>query len=300
MANLQAIRKRISSVKNTQQITKAMKMVAAAKLKKAQDMLTGALPYLNKFEQVVQEIRQGCAPEDHPFLKAKPVKKLCLIVCASDRGLCGSFNSNMMKYLDSYIRQQNSKGVEEIILYPVGNKINDYVKKQQQEILDSLVQVDFRESFKLAEGVLGRVVPRFIEGQFDAARIIYYHYISTGKQQIQEEDFLPIQPSGAEEGKEDSAETAEEMELQVDAVFEPGKVALLPQILKMYIHNKLYRVLMESATSEFIARMNAMELATKNAGEMIDHLTLVFNKARQAAITKELLEIITGAEARKG
>ncbi len=293
-ADLKSIRKRIGSVKNTQKITKAMKMVAAARLRKAQQNITELRPYALKTLEVLSSVALRSADElVHPLLARRTEKKVLLVVLTSDRGLAGGFNSNVTKHGLKMWKDYEAQGVE-VSFAVIGRKGRDFFRRRNAKI-----EFDFTGVFeKLTNGVegtkkageIGRaVVAEYKQDGFDAVYLVYNQFKSAIAQNVVAEALVPIIPST------EAAET-----LQVDFIYEPNKAALLDRLLPMYIETEVLRALLESVASEHGSRMTAMDNATKNAGQMIGKLTLVYNRARQAAITKELMEIIGGAEALKG
>lgn len=293
-ADLKSIRKRIGSVKNTQKITKAMKMVAAARLRKAQQNITELRPYALKTLEVLSSVALRSADElVHPLLARRTEKKVLLVVLTSDRGLAGGFNSNVTKHGLKMWKDYEAQGVE-VSFAVIGRKGRDFFRRRNAKI-----EFDFTGVFeKLTNGVegtkkageIGRaVVAEYKQDGFDAVYLVYNQFKSAIAQNVVAEALVPIIPST------EAAET-----LQVDFIYEPNKAALLDRLLPMYIETEVLRALLESVASEHGSRMTAMDNATKNAGQMIGKLALVYNRARQAAITKELMEIIGGAEALKG
>jgi F-type H+-transporting ATPase subunit gamma len=338
MANLKAIRKRIKSVKSTQKITRAMKMVAAARLGKAQVAITELRPYAVKTMEVLSSVAARAGDEDtHPLLAHREPKKVLLVVLTSDRGLAGAFNASVNK--TAYRRwKELEAGGAEVSFAVIGRKGRDFLRRRGAKIRRDFTGVFENLSVEKA-GEIGRyIVGEYTRGglrrleqeererqgyqdrepvgvdaapanehaidehadsfvqhdaletpELDAAYIVYNEFKSAITQKVVVEQLLPIVP-----------ETVEDEAAVVDFIYEPNKRALLDRLIPMYVEIELYRALLESVASEHGARMTAMDSATKNASEMIDRLTLVYNRARQAAITKELMEIIGGAEALKG
>ncbi|NOZ86372.1 MAG: ATP synthase F1 subunit gamma [Deltaproteobacteria bacterium] len=287
MATLRAIRKRISSVKGTEQITKAMKMVSAAKLRRAQAAIENARPYAKKIHDVVSDLAQGVEPSIHPLLRTREPKRIGVLVITSDRGLCGGFNTNLNKKAENFIKE-NKERYEEIILYTVGKKVYRFLSKQGYNVDPSFTEILGSLSYQDAKNITKVVIEGYIGNSLDAFFMIYHEFKSALVQRIVVEDLLPIRP-----------EEKTIAEGESDYIFEPGKRELLSELLPKYIETEIWRALLESSASEHGARMTAMENATKNANEMIDNLTLKMNRARQESITKELLDIVGGAEALK-
>lgn len=286
MANLKAIRNRIASVKGTQKITRAMKMVAAAKLRRAQENILALRPYADDTMKVLADVAAMTESEDHPLLARRDPKKVMLLVLTSDRGLCGGFNTNINKATEAYLREEKGKH-DEISLAIVGRKGLDYFRRRDVVIHHELRGIFEALSWDKAAEVARLIIREYTEAELDAVYLVYNEFKSVISQKVVVEPLLPIVPAQAEEGR-------------VEFIYEPSKEALLDRLLPMYVETEVYRALLESVASEYGARMTAMDNATKNAAEMIDKLTLQYNKARQAAITSEMLEIVSGAEALKG
>ena len=291
MANLKSIRKRIVSVKNTQKITKAMKMVAAARLRRAQQAITELRPYAVKTHEVLSSVASRAGDEEiHPLLARRDVKKVLLVVLSSDRGLAGAFNANINKTGLRMWKELEAEG-KEVSFAVIGRKGRDFFRRR-----DAKIEFDFTNVFEALNvakaGEIGRaIVAEYKTDGFDQVLMIYNEFKSAISQNVVVESLVPIAVS---EGVATGEGTS------VDFIYEPNKRALLDQLLPMYVEIEIFRALLESVASEHGARMTAMDNATKNASEMIGRLTLVYNRARQAAITTELMEIIGGAEALKG
>jgi F-type H+-transporting ATPase subunit gamma len=290
MANLRVIRKRIGSVKSTQQITKAMKMVSAAKLKRAQDAITAARPYARKMREVVEAVASRAEEGGHPLLTAREGTKLALLVVTSDRGLCGGFNSNLLRAANRFLAE-NRERHEEIVLFAVGRKARDFFRRRRVEMRKEYVNLLGSLSYGDAGRLSKDLVEGFLAGDFDEVRLVFNEFRSAISQAVRFEKLFPI----AIERKDPEGTGTE-----IDYLYEPSREAILAALLPKYVETQIYRVLLESVAGEYGARMTAMDSATNNAVDMIARLTLQMNRARQAAITKELMEIIGGAEALKG
>jgi F-type H+-transporting ATPase subunit gamma len=290
MANLRAIRKRVGSVKSTQQITKAMKMVSAAKLKRAQDAIVAARPYARKMREVVQAVARRAGQDAHPLLSSRETKKLGLLVITSDRGLCGGFNSNLLRAVNRFLRE-NPGRYEEVALFVVGRKARDFFRRRQVEVRKEYVNVLGSLSYVHAEQLSKDLVGGFIAGDFDEVQIVFNEFRSAISQSVRRDSLFPIAFEPAE---------GEAAEAGIDYLYEPSRKEILAALLPKYVETQIFRVLLESVAGEHGARMTAMDSATNNAVDMIARLTLQMNRARQASITKELMEIIGGAEALKG
>jgi F-type H+-transporting ATPase subunit gamma len=286
MATLRNIKRRIASVRSTQQITKAMKMVAAAKLRKAQNQLLSARPYARELEAVLGHIAGRMKRGKHPLLEVRKVKKVCYVVVTSDRGLCGSFNANISRRALQEVKQSTA---EETAVVTIGRRGHDFLQRRDVKILAHHVDVFNKLDFGQAQRIAGGLAKWFTNKKFDQINIIYNEFKSAAQQQIVVEQLLPIVPLRPEDNK-----------YPVGFIFEPNPERILGEICPLNLNVQVWRILLESSASEHGARMTAMETASENAGDMIKELVLYYNKARQAAITKELTEIIGGADALQG
>ena len=283
------IRRRIRSVKNTQQITKAMKMVAAAKLRRAQERIVAARPYAAGLREVLESVVVRIAPDKHPLLAERDDEKnVVVVVVTGDKGLAGAFNANVLKATMNLLRENNWENVE---LLPIGRKANDFFKRRTIPIRKREgAQVLQALAPETAKEIADSLVTGYLNGELDAVYVVFNEYRSIISQIVRVEKLLPFPRP-----EQDEALPANEVEY----LFEPGPEQILSELLPKHIEFQLYRVLLESAAAEQGARMSAMEAATKNASEMIDALTLNYNRIRQAAITKEIIEIVSGAAAQK-
>jgi F-type H+-transporting ATPase subunit gamma len=286
MPSLKAIRNRIQSVKNTQKITKAMKLVAAARLRRAQEALVSARPYAQSLEGVVAELAARAGDESHALLAERPVQRILLVPITSDRGLAGGFNAQINRAAERFLAER--KGGPPIDVVILGRRGRDYLKRRKISYLQDLAGPSGPTVLDQARSLSAQLVETFLGGKVDAVYIIYNEFKSAISQTARVEQLLPIKPKKLEGAS------------LVDYAYEPSKKAVLDRILPLHVQIQILRALLESVASEFGARMSAMDNATRNASEMIGSLTLQYNRARQAAITKELLEIIGGAEALKG
>lgn len=286
MATLKAIRRRIGSIRNTQQITKAMKMVSAAKLRRAQEAVLQARPYAEKMATLLENLSARVSAEAHPLLMGREEKRVHLLLLTSDRGLCGGYNANLIRAAEGFIR---SHGPEIVIhLSLVGRKGADYFRRRKAEITDRYLNVWTSPPEELAAELAEKMIGRFLREESDGAYILYSHFRSALSQVPTLEKLIPV--AAEEEGTEGQP---------TDYLFEPGVEALLSSLLPKVVEMGIYRALLEASASEHGARMTAMDSATTNAAEMIGSLTLQMNRARQASITKELLEVVSTAEALK-
>jgi F-type H+-transporting ATPase subunit gamma len=289
MANLKSIKKRIVSVKNTRQITKAMKMVSAAKLRRAQENVVAARPYAKKLSEVLQRLAQSQEGEGHPLLEKRTADKALVILVTSDRGLCGGFNANISKAAERFIKERKDDYTE-ISLLTIGRKGYEFLKNRQtirKNYTGVLSSLNYQTAAMLAQ----EVIAGYLASDYDQVFLLYNAFRSVMSQDITLQQLLPISPP---EAAGEAAEIAQEY------IYEPSKGELLGELLPKYIEVTMFKAMLESIASEHGARMTAMDSASKNATEMIGKLTLVYNRARQAAITTELMEIISGAESIKG
>ncbi|MBI3752499.1 MAG: ATP synthase F1 subunit gamma [Deltaproteobacteria bacterium] len=284
MPNLKDIKRRIKSVKSTQQITKAMKMVAAAKLKRAQDDITAARPYAEKMLDIMNSLASRVRPDAHPLLSKRGGNKIEMLVVTSDRGLCGGFNSNIFRAAEGFIRKN---GDAEISVNIIGRKAKDYFKRRDMNIRQERTAGSGRPKYATAAEIAQEIVDSYIKETFDETYLVYSEFISALSQKPVVQKLLPVEPAKVEE-------------ISGEYIYEPSQEAILADLLPKYVEVQVFRALLESQASEHGARMAAMDSATKNAKEMISSLTLTYNRFRQAAITKELMEIVSGAEALKG
>src|SRR5690242_5082742 len=288
MPSLKAIRKRIASVKNTRKITRAMKLVAAAKLRRAQDSIIAARPYSQAIASVVSELSGVAGKEAHELFEERELKKAEIIAISADRGLAGAFNTNVIKAVERYAANELSSATE-VTLRIIGKKANQHFSRRNARIASYDPLPVGANALTVAREAANRAIADFLDGKVDRVYLVYNEFINAGTQRVQVVQVLPVVP--------DKNSTAQE---QSDYIYEPSKEALLTRLVPLYVQIQIYRAVLESIAAFFGAQMMAMESATKNAGEMINRYTLQYNRARQAAITKELLEIIGGAEALKG
>jgi F-type H+-transporting ATPase subunit gamma len=295
MPNLLDIRRRIKSVKNTQQITKAMKMVSAAKLKRAQDRVVTARPFANKMMEVLGELA-GRTDESfhHSLLDARGDERYLVVLITADKGLCGAFNTNLIKAAQSFVREHSDKQIE---ILAVGRKGRDFFRRRGATLAGEYVgltgkgRVDFGEAIEVARDV----IKRFNEDeQIDKAFIIYNEFRSVIQQRVVVEQLLPV--SRTRSSTEDAASAGQPVTL-VDYIYEQPPAEIFSQLLPRLVETQVFRAMLESVASEQGARMTAMDSASKNASELIDSLTLNMNRVRQAAITNEIIEVVSGAAA---
>ena len=294
MPSLQSLRRKIAAFKNTQKITKAMKMVAAAKLKRSQDRILAARPYAHKMRGVLSNLSQRVNRSAHPLLQKREGKKIEVLVITSDRGLCGGFNGNIARKSVEFVRQCEARGLQ-VNLSIVGRKGRDYFRRRTWPIRQEWTGVFDKLSFEHAIDIGGDLTDNFVKGTFDELYVVYNEFKSAIQQRVIVEKLFPID-AAAEFGAEP---TVGESSLGGSYLYEPDEAELLNVLVPKHFQVQAFRILLESAAAEHGARMAAMDGATRNAGQLIKKVTLYYNKTRQAAITKELMDIVGGAEALK-
>jgi F-type H+-transporting ATPase subunit gamma len=284
MPSLIDLRRRIRSVRNTQQVTKAMKMVSAAKLRRAQDRVLAARPYAGMFSQVLAQVAGAVASDErlaaHPLLARRDENRILLVLLTADRGLAGAFNTNLIRASQHFLEQHSGAEVE---LITVGRKGRDFHRKRQAAIAFDLVGVTQKVQYSDAVKIAQQVIERFQAGRTDAVHLLYNEFKTVLSQKLTVARILPV--------------TLPEEAARVDYIYEQPPEVLLGSLLPRYVEMAIYQALLESSAAEHAARMTAMDAATSNAGEMIDKLTLYMNRVRQASITKELIEVVSGAGA---
>ncbi len=285
MASLRDIRKRIASVKNTQKITNAMKMVAAAKLRRAEEAIKAARPFADKMREVLMSLAARTKAGVHPMLETKPVTKALLILVTADRGLCGGFNSSLQRRSEAFIKEMKAKNIQ-VDMITVGRKGNDYFRRRQVHIVQSFSNVMNKVDFELAGNIVDAVTEKFVAGDYQEVYVLFNSFRSAVTQIGTLRKLLPVAP--------------EEDKRRREYLYEPSEEELLQALLPRYVQVQVFTGLLDSVASEHGARMTAMEAATSNADEMIHKLTLKANRMRQESITTELMEIVSGAEALKG
>ncbi|MBZ4332211.1 ATP synthase F1 subunit gamma [Corallococcus sp. AS-1-12] len=297
MASLRDIRKRIRSVKNTRQITKAMKMVSAAKLRKAQDAILAARPYAQTLEQIISELAVRSADQElaHPLLATRPIRRVELLLLTSDRGLAGGFNSNVIRRANRYLYENSNLQVR---VSTVGRKGNDFFRNRGQSIRKDFAGLYATLNYRSAANVAEELAAAFLNDEVDAVYVVYNEFVSAITQNVVVSQLLPLQPATTKAATP-APEAVTSAPALVDFKYEPSRQAVLDRLVPQAVNIKLYRALLESVASEQGARMSAMENATNNATDMISSYTLLYNRTRQAVITKELMEIVSGAEALK-
>ncbi len=284
MATLRDIRRRIRSVESTQKITRAMKLVAAAKLRRAQERILSARPYAMKMAELLSSLVSRAEGEAHPLLVRRPAARKRLVIITADKGLCGAFNSNILRGSLAFLREQ---GETNLTLVVVGKKARDFYRRRPWEVKSEMLGFFDRLAYSHAQELAGGLMQEYLGGEVDEVHLMYNEFRSVTVQRVKREQLLPIEPAAAEERAAGGG----------DYIYEPSPEAILAALLPRHVTTQVYRALMESVAGEYGARMTAMEAATQNAKEMIGVLTIQYNKARQERITKELLDIVGGAEA---
>lgn len=293
MASLKEVKNRISSVKSTRQITSAMKMVASAKLHKAQGRIENMLPYQRKLNEILTNFLSTDATIESPYTDERPVGRVAIVAFSSNSSLCGAFNSNVAKMLERTLEEYQSLGRENIQIYPVGKKVEEAVKKLGFVPQGSYQEMADKPSYMQAYELAGTLMKEFLEGRVDKVELIYHHFKSTGSQILTRDEYLPINLDKVAEEATES--TAGKSSFNNDYIVEPSAARLITELLPKVLSQKIYTVLLDSNTSEHAARMLAMQAATDNANELIQDLTKQYNRSRQQAITNELLDIIGGS-----
>lgn len=291
MSGLRDIKKRIKTVKNTQKITGAMKLVAASKLRKAQEAITAQRPYAVELGQMLRrvasrtETAEGLAP--HPLLEVHEPKRVLLVVVTSDRGLCGAFNANIIREAERFVAEEKSN-FEAIELATIGRKGGDYFKRHMADSVQDHPGIFEDLNFRHARDIAEKIAERYVESELDAVYVLFNQFNSAISQSVQVERLLPVVQDELPEGPD------------VEYEYEPTKESVLEQLVPRYVASVLWRALLDSSAAEHGARMTAMDNASRNAKEIVEKLTLQYNRARQSAITMELMDIVGGAEALNG
>jgi len=286
MANLKELRNRIASISSTMQITSAMKMVSAAKLKRAQDASQQMRPYAEKLQEILENLSSTLDTSENAFSAEREVERVLLVPIAANRGLCGGFNANIIKATKSRIKELEGS---EVKIFAVGKKANDGFKRSELEIVENNIEIwndlTFENSSEMAQGIM----EGYLNGDYDRVEIIYNHFKNAAVQEVLTEQFLPV-ASTETQGDQAAGEY----------IFEPGKLEILDELIPKSLKTQIFKALLDSIASEHGARMTAMHKATDNANDLRGGLKLEYNKARQASITNEILEIVGGAEALNG
>jgi F-type H+-transporting ATPase subunit gamma len=291
MATLLDFRRRIRSVKNSQQITRAMKFVAAARLRRAQEAALAARPYARELSRLLRSIMARIQEPQHPLLEHRPEQNVLAIVLSGERGLAGAFNANILRKANEFFRAHRGK---KMVTIPVGKKGRDALKKAGFTFAGEYINVLARVEFKIAREIANLAAELYAKREVDAVYIIFSEFKSVLTPNLTLEKLLPIEAIGEDQDRQDQAKPGQQT-AQIDYIYEQAAEQLLGKLLPRYVETQVLRAMLESSASEYAARMTAMEAATQNAGEVIEALTLHMNKVRQAAITKEIIEIVSGA-----
>lgn len=288
MANLKEVKTRIGSVISTQQITKAMKMVAAAKLRKAQESIMQMRPYAQKLGEVIENVSGGLEDGQNSYVTSREEHKILIVAISSDRGLCGPFNANVFKTVAQLIhtKYETQFDAGDLQILPIGKKALDFFKKRKYNVIDDFANIFSRLSFQSAREAAEFVMKAYHEERIDKVEIVYNEFKNIGTQVMQSEQLLPLQNADNDE-----------QNLNNDYIFQPNQNVLIEELIPKAIKAQFYKAILESNASEHGARMTAMDKATENADEILKDLRLTYNQTRQAAITTEILEIVAGAEA---
>jgi F-type H+-transporting ATPase subunit gamma len=283
MAALLDLRRRIRSVKSTQQITRAMKMVAAARLRRAQDRIFNARPYANQMMTLLSSAAARTTDRRHPLLAERPIERQLLVLVTADRGLCGAFNTNLIRAAQNYMEEHRDRDISILL---VGRKGRDYFVKRPVKVMGEYINIFGRLEFSHAQPIAQGIIELYTEEKVDSVDFIYNEFKSIMTQRVKVERYLPIKPIVPAQG-----------EALIDYIYEQPAQEIFGALLPRYVEIEVYRALLESQAAELAARMTAMDAATNNAAEMIDSLTLYMNRIRQAAITREIIEVVSGAAA---
>ncbi len=299
MATLREIRGRIAGVKSTEKITKAMKMVAAAKLRRAQAAVLAARPYSRKLSELMKHLAGGVELDEHPLVVERPLKGVAIVVVAADRGFCGAFNSNIMKATLKHIEENyaNLYNLSRVSIFAVGKKANDYFTKRNYRIVGNYSGIFQDLQFATARKLASEVVKGFMDGTYDRVDVVYNEFKSVIQQNLIVDRLLPIPKESLKEDKPKQKRGNYVRHLELQYIYEPGIASITERLIPKHLEFHLWRILLESNAAGEGARMAAMDSASENASELISSLSLAYNNARQAAITKELLEVVSGAEA---
>lgn len=292
MASLKEIKNRIGSVKSTKKITSAMKMIASSKLHKAQNAISNFLPYHQKLDVILTNLLSSDTSYESPFIQKRETKRVAIVGFASNSSLCGAYNSNVIKEFSTlYAKKKEEIGAGNILVYPIGKKLADALKKQGIAAQGDYRDMADKPTFLAVQDLAKELIKKYIDGEIDEVILIYHHFISTGSQKLKKTQFLPFDLESAKpEGQQDE-------NMFADYILEPSKEEILDSLIPTVLYSRLYAALLDANASEHAARMIAMQIASDNADELVQDLTIQYNKSRQQAVTNELLDIIGGASA---
>ena len=296
MASLKEVKTRINSVKSTRKITSAMKMVASAKLHKAQGAIENMLPYERKLNKILTNFLSADLPVESPYIKAKEVKRVAIVAFSSNTSLCGAFNANVIKMLLQTVGEFRTLGQDNILIFPVGKKVDEAVKRLGFEPQETSPTLSDKPSYQEASELAHRLMEMYVSGEIDRVELIYHHFKSMGVQILLRETYLPIDLTRVvDEEEKQKEEEVQGGEIANDYIIEPSAEELIANLIPTVLSQKLFTAAVDSNASEHAARTLAMQVATDNANELIQDLTKQYNKSRQQAITNELLDIVGGS-----
>ncbi|WP_336595498.1 F0F1 ATP synthase subunit gamma [Bacteroides acidifaciens] len=296
MASLKEVKTRINSVKSTRKITSAMKMVASAKLHKAQGAIENMLPYQRKLNKILTNFLSADLPVESPYVKEREVKRVAIVAFSSNTSLCGAFNANVIKMLLQTVGEYRTLGQDNILIFPVGKKVDEAVKRMGFQPQETSPTLSDKPTYQEAADLAHHLMEMYVSGEVDRVEIIYHHFKSMGLQILLRETYLPIDiPHVINEEEEPNKEGVEGHEIANDYIIEPNAEELIANLIPTVLSQKLFTAAVDSNTSEHAARTLAMQVATDNANELIQDLTKQYNKSRQQAITNELLDIVGGS-----
>lgn len=295
MASLKEIKTRITSVKSTKKITSAMKMIASSKLHKAQAAISNFLPYQAKLDAILTNLLSSDTSYDSPFTQTRDVKRVAIVAFASNSSLCGAYNANVVKEFNATYNRYKALGKDNILIYPIGKKIADAVKKQGLVSQGDYKEMADKPSYVMVQDLAKDLIKKYIDREIDEVVLIYHHFISTGSQKLINVLFLPFDLNHAQ-----SDEAATKNAVQTDYILEPSKEEILESLIPTVLYSRLYAALLDANASEHAARTMAMQIASDNADELVQDLIIQYNKSRQQAVTNQLLDIIGGASALQG
>ena len=296
MASLKEVKSRINSVKSTRKITSAMKMVASAKLHKAQGAIENMLPYERKLNKILTNFLSADLPVESPYIKAREVKRVAIVAFSSNTSLCGAFNANVIKMLLQTVGEFRTLGQDNILIFPVGKKVDEAVKRLGFQPQETSPTLSDKPSYQEASELAHRLMEMYVSGEIDRVELIYHHFKSMGVQILLRETYLPIDLTRVvDEEEKQKEEEVQGGEIANDYIIEPSAEELIANLIPTVLSQKLFTAAVDSNASEHAARTLAMQVATDNANELIQDLTKQYNKSRQQAITNELLDIVGGS-----
>ena len=296
MASLKEVKTRINSVKSTRKITSAMKMVASAKLHKAQGAIENMLPYERKLNKILTNFLSADLPVESPYIKAREVKRVAIVAFSSNTSLCGAFNANVIKMLLQTVSEFRTLGQDNILIFPVGKKVDEAVKRLGFQPQETSPTLSDKPSYQEASELAHRLMEMYVSGEIDRVELIYHHFKSMGVQILLRETYLPIDLTRVvDEEEKQKEEEVQGGEIANDYIIEPSAEELITNLIPTVLSQKLFTAAVDSNASEHAARTLAMQVATDNANELIQDLTKQYNKSRQQAITNELLDIVGGS-----